>query len=95
MIRNKNLKINTNLKKGEIDVLKNENKKIIFLCLDTSVTSIIVKENLVNLFRTLKEIFNKEKISLYNISKNIEILNINQLEIEKILEETFKDSNIK
>ena len=45
--------------------------------------------NIVNLFRTLKEIFNKEKIPIFSISKNIEILNINQVEVEEILEESF------
>ena len=36
-----------------------------------------------------------EKISIFSISKNIEILNINQVEIEEILKETFNNSNIK
>ena len=39
-----------------IDIINIENKKLFILCLDTSATSSIVKEKLVNLFRTLKEI---------------------------------------
>ena len=95
MIRNKNLKINTNLKKGKIDILNIVNRKLFILCLDTSATANIVKGNLINLIKTLKEILDKEKISIISISKNIEILNINQVEMEEILEETFNNSNIK
>ena len=95
LIKNTTLKINTNLKKDKIDIINIENKKMFILCLDTSATSKIVKENLIKLMQKLKEILNTQKIFIFSISRNIEILNLSWEEIEEVLKDNFENSNIK
>ena len=65
------------------------------LNIDTSVSCKLIKESLIRLFNQLKELLITKNICIYSISKDIEILNISCLEIEKILKEIFNNTNIK
>lgn len=95
LLTTKGLAANPELSENEIDILNMGTRKLFVLCLNTSASVQLVKGNLIKLFEHLKNILVQKNISMFSISKDIDIRNIHWLEIENMLNDTFKETNIK
>ena len=87
----------TNIKfiKNEIKVIDIEKKKCFILCLNTAESNKTIKESLTSLFTKLNILLAENKINKLSISKDINIISLNWLEIEEILINIFQNTEIK
>ncbi len=89
------INIQRNLKAGEISINNYHNYKILNFCLNTAQSVFTIRKDLQAAFTKIKEILKNSNHPMCSISNSIKITNMDWSEIENILFDTFKNTQVK